>query len=74
MKAKMIGLSLGLAVALAAPASAQQLRMMTGPQGGSWIPIGGQLKDLWEKAIPGTNVQVFPGAGALQVGEAPAWQ
>ena len=49
---------LGFAVALAAPASAQQLRMMTGPQGGSWIPLGGQLKDLWEKAIPGTNIAV----------------
>ena len=36
---------------------------MTGPQGGSWIPLGGQLKDLWEKAIPGTTYQVFPGAG-----------
>ena len=37
--------------------------MMTGPQGGSWIPLGGQLKDMWEKAIPGLAVQVMPGAG-----------
>jgi TRAP transporter TAXI family solute receptor len=64
---KSIGLAFGLAVALAAPAAAADLRMMTGPQGGSWIPIGGQLKDLWEKAIPGTSLQVFPGAGIANV-------
>jgi TRAP transporter TAXI family solute receptor len=46
---------------------AAELRMMTGPQGGSWIPLGGQLKDLWEKAVPGTSVQVFPGAGIANV-------
>lgn len=47
--------------------SAAEVRMMTGPQGGSWIPLGGQLKDLWEKAVPGTSVQVFPGAGIANV-------
>jgi TRAP transporter TAXI family solute receptor len=41
--------------------------MMTGPQGGSWIPLGGQLKDLWEKSIPGTSLQVMPGAGIANV-------
>jgi uncharacterized protein len=40
---------------------------MTGPQGGSWIPLGGQLKDLWEKSLPGTTYQVFPGAGIANV-------
>jgi uncharacterized protein len=48
-------------------ASAADMRLMTGPQGGSWIPLGGQLKDLWEKAVSGTNVQVFPGAGIANV-------
>ena len=62
-QSKTIGLAFGLAVALAAPASAADLKMMTGPQGGSWIPLGGQLKDLWEKAVPGTSIQVMPGAG-----------
>ncbi len=62
-----IGLGLGLALALAGPAAAADLKMMTGPQGGSWIPLGGQLKDLWEKAIPGTSVQVLPGAGIANV-------
>jgi TRAP transporter TAXI family solute receptor len=58
---------LGVALAFASPAAAQELKMMTGPQGGSWIPLGGQLKDLWEKAIPGTRLQVMPGAGIANV-------
>jgi TRAP transporter TAXI family solute receptor len=52
---------------LASTTGAAELRMMTGPQGGSWIPIGGQLKDLWEKAVAGTTVQVLPGAGIANV-------
>lgn len=51
------------AVAIVAPAAAQDLRMMTGPQGGIWVPLGGQLKDLWEKAVPGLKVATLPGAG-----------
>jgi hypothetical protein len=64
---KTAGLAAGLALALAGTAAAADLKLMTGPQGGSWIPIGGQLKDLWEKAIPGTNVQSMPGAGIANV-------
>lgn len=64
---KTFALSAGLALALAAPASAANLKMMTGPQGGSWIPLGGQMKDMWEKAIPGLQVQVLPGAGIANV-------
>ncbi|MBI3705067.1 MAG: TAXI family TRAP transporter solute-binding subunit, partial [Rhizobiales bacterium] len=60
---KMFGLGLGLALAIAGPATAAEIKMMTGPQGGSWIPLGGQLKDMWEKAVPGLAVQVMPGAG-----------
>ncbi len=40
---------------------------MTGPQGGSWVPLGGQLKDMWEKAMPGLSVQSLPGAGIANV-------
>jgi TRAP transporter TAXI family solute receptor len=60
-------LGLGLALAIAAPAAAAEMKMMTGPQGGSWIPLGGQMKDMWEKAIPGLSVQVMPGAGIANV-------
>jgi TRAP transporter TAXI family solute receptor len=52
---------------VAGVASSAELRMMTGPQGGSWIPLGGQLKDLWEKAVPGSSIQVLPGAGIANV-------
>jgi TRAP transporter TAXI family solute receptor len=63
-------LALAAAIAtalLAAPAAAAEFKFMTGPQGGSWIPLGGQLKDLWEKAIPGLSVQQSPGAGIANV-------
>ena len=53
--------------AIALPAAAQQLTFMTGPQGGSWIPLGGALKGLWEKEIPGLSIQQQPGAGIANV-------
>jgi hypothetical protein len=55
------------AAALAVPAAAQQVTMMTGPQGGSWIPLGGALKNMWETAIPGLQIQQTPGAGIANV-------
>lgn len=51
-----------------APASAQDtLRLMTGPQGGVWVPLGGALKNIWEKAVPGVTIQTLPGAGIANV-------
>ena len=64
---KTLGLASGLAVALLTAAPAQELKLMTGPQGGSWVPLGGQLKDMWEKAVPGLSVQSLPGAGIANV-------
>ena len=58
---------LAAAVALALPAAAQQVTMMTGPQGGSWVPLGGALKNMWEQAIPGLQIQATPGAGVANV-------
>lgn len=61
-------LALALMAGLGAtPASAEPLRFMTGPQGGSWIPLGGALKQIWEKAIPGLDLQIIPGAGVANV-------
>jgi len=60
-------LASALTVAFTISASTAEMKMMTGPQGGSWIPLGGQLKDLWEKAVPGLNVQQAPGAGMANV-------
>jgi TRAP transporter TAXI family solute receptor len=68
MKAQVkFALAIGFAMVCAAPASAAEMRFMTGPQGGSWIPLGGQLKDLWEKAVPGLAIQQAPGAGMANV-------
>jgi len=43
------------------------LKMMTGPTGGSWIPLGGAIAELIQKAIPGTNISVLPGGGIANV-------
>jgi TRAP transporter TAXI family solute receptor len=48
-------------------ASAQQLKLMTGPQGGSWYPLGGAIQNIVETNMPGTKVQVLPGAGIANV-------
>jgi TRAP transporter TAXI family solute receptor len=56
-----------LTVTLAATAPAAEIKLMTGPQGGVWVPLGGQLKDMWEKAVPGLSVQSLPGAGIANV-------
>jgi TRAP transporter TAXI family solute receptor len=65
MKRKLLALAVGAVIA--APAAAQQATFMTGPQGGSWIPLGGALKGLWEKNVPGLQIQQIPGAGISNV-------
>ena len=52
---------------LALPVFGQQVTFMTGPQGGSWIPLGGALKGMWEKEVPGLAIQQTPGAGIANV-------
>jgi len=59
--------ALAALLAVAVPAGAQQITFMTGPQGGSWIPLGGALKSLWEAQIPGLQIQQTPGAGIANV-------
>lgn len=56
-----------LAISFGGDAAAQNLRLMTGPQGGVWVPLGGTLKVMFEKAIPGSSVQTLPGAGIANV-------
>jgi uncharacterized protein len=67
MKARLSLLALAASAVIAAPAAAQQVTFMTGPQGGSWIPLGGALKGLWEKNIPGLAITQTPGAGIANV-------
>jgi TRAP transporter TAXI family solute receptor len=39
------------------------LKMMTGPMGGSWYPLGGAISDALQKNIPGLTLAVMPGGG-----------
>ena len=55
------------ALLLSAPASAQMIRIMSGPQGGSWYPLAGAIQTIVEKEVPGTSVRVAPGAGISNV-------
>ena len=51
-------------------ASAQQkydLKLMTGPMGGSWYPLGGAISDAVQKAVPGVTLAVTPGGGVANV-------
>jgi len=69
MIVKSILMAVAVAAILSVPpaATAQQVTLMTGPQGGVWVPLGGALKGMWEKAIPGLQVQAQPGAGIANV-------
>jgi uncharacterized protein len=67
MKLTMAALVAGVGIAImSAPAAqAQQVRLMTGPQGGSWYPLGGAMANIL--GAKGTNMQVLPGAGVANV-------
>jgi TRAP transporter TAXI family solute receptor len=67
MKARLSLLALAAGAVLAAPVAAQQVTFMTGPQGGSWIPLGGALKGMWEKNISGLAITQTPGAGIANI-------
>ncbi len=59
----------------AQPAQPMQLRLMTGPMGGSWYPLGGAIAEILRNEIPGVTVDVQPGAGitntkAIEAGKA----
>ena len=43
------------------------IKFVTGPQGGSWYPLGGAIKNRIEGAVDGISVQVLPGAGIANV-------
>ena len=67
MKHRLASLTLAALALATGAAQAQQVRLMTGPQGGVWVPLGGALKNMWEKAIPGLSVQTMPGAGIANI-------
>jgi TRAP transporter TAXI family solute receptor len=69
MSHRLIHLALAGAVAIgvAGTASAADIKLMTGPQGGSWYPLGGAIKNIVETKVAGSSVQVLPGAGIANV-------
>ena len=69
---KRIGLLVGIIFFFIIPfgVSAQEkvvLRMMTGPMGGSWYPLGGAIMNAVQKEIPGATVSVTLGGGMANV-------
>lgn len=69
---KMMCLGFGLVVLFIFPLTGfgqekVDLKMMTGPMGGSWVPLGGAIAELIQKNIPGTTVSVSPGGGIANV-------
>jgi uncharacterized protein len=67
MKNLMLAGVAAVAVAAAGTASADTLRLMTGPQGGSWYPLGGAIQNIVQNSMPGTSIQVLPGGGIANV-------
>jgi uncharacterized protein len=51
----------------AGTADAIDIRFMTGPSAGGWVPLGGQIKELWEKAVADLRVQIMPGGGIANI-------
>ncbi|EDP63371.1 hypothetical protein BAL199_20350 [alpha proteobacterium BAL199] len=56
-----------MSIGLGVSAQAADLKLMTGPQGGSWYPLGGAIKNIVEQNIAGSSVQILPGAGIANV-------
>ena len=56
-----------VAIGAAGSASAESLMLMTGPQGGSWYPLGGAIQNIVQTNLDGTTIQVLPGGGIANV-------
>lgn len=67
MGAFLVVASMVAGLVLAGQAFATELRIMTGPQGGSWYPLGGAIAEILKKEIPGTTASVLPGAGIINI-------
>jgi TRAP-type uncharacterized transport system substrate-binding protein len=43
------------------------LKIMTGPMGGAWYPLGGAIADAIQKEVQGVTMGVSPGGGIANV-------
>lgn len=57
---------LGAGVAISG-AVAEDYRFMTGPQGGSWYPLGGAVSNLARGTVEDARLRVLPGGGISNV-------
>lgn len=64
LPARLITLA-ALSLLTAAAAQAQQIKLMTGPQGDPWYPLGEAIANIGGQV--GASVQVLPGAGIANV-------
>jgi len=48
-------------------AAAERLVFMTGPAGGTWYPLGGAMKQIFEEEIDGLTITLRPGAGLINI-------
>lgn len=60
-------LLIGIALNGCSGSGSERVKFATGPQGGSWYPLGGAIKNLIETRIEGVNIQILPGAGIANV-------
>ena len=65
--AKVVCALLAAVVLAACTPPSDRLRLVTGPQGGTWYPLGGAMKSILESGIEGISVQVLPGGGIANV-------
>ncbi|MBL26007.1 MAG: C4-dicarboxylate ABC transporter substrate-binding protein [Rhodospirillaceae bacterium] len=63
---RVVLLAAGL-IGLGHAANADEYRMMTGPQGGSWYPLGGAIANLVRETMPDVSIRVLPGGGIANV-------
>ncbi len=47
--------------------SSERLKLATGPQGGTWYPLGGAIKSIVETRMDDVSMQVMPGGGIANV-------
>lgn len=62
----LVVLVLALSLALMAPAAyagKKFLKMVSGPEGGSWYPLGSAMMTIVDKALPGVSTSNGPGGG-----------
>lgn len=65
-KSMVFAAALAVGIGAAGAAEAQQLRFMTGPQGGAWYPLGGAIQNMAAEAGL-ANIMVMPGGGVANV-------